>query len=222
MNTREYSKEEVIKFAKEAYETGDVKFEIIPGKCALLVIDMQDEFVKPGWTPYWVPETTKIIPKIKDLIDTCRKKNIPVIFTTFASTHKFFDRPKTGSLMPNRYKPDGIINPEWFDKGNIWHELAPSKEDIIIYKASYGAFFDTSLETILKNLDRDTIIITGTLTNYCCGMTARQGYERGFKVIFGSDLNATDNFEMHENELKVLRKGFAKILTLKEIVSYIE
>ena len=53
---------------------------------------------------------------------------------------------------------------------------------------SYGAFFDTPLETILKNLSCDTIIICGTLTNYCRAATARQGYERGFHVVFGSDV----------------------------------
>ncbi len=86
-------------------------------------------------------------------------------------------------------------------------------------KSSYGAFYDTPLETILKNLGRDTVIICGTLTNFCCGVTARQAYERGFYVVFGSDVTATDDPELHEAELKVLRKGFARVLTGAEIAS---
>jgi nicotinamidase-related amidase len=74
------------------------------------------------------------------------------------------------------------------------------------------------LETILRNLGKDTIIICGTLTNYCCGTTARQGYERGFKVIFGSDITSTDKLEMQEPELQVLRKGFAKVMEAEKII----
>lgn len=79
-------------------------------------------------------------------------------------------------------------------------------------------FFDTPLETVLKNLNRDTVIISGTLTNFCCSTTARQAYERGFKVIFGSDINSSDDPLLHQMELKVLRKGFARVLSCREIM----
>ena len=62
----------------------------------------------------------------------------------------------------------------------------------------------------------------GTLTNFCCGMTARQGYERGFNVVVGSDLTATDDPDLQGAELSVLRKGFARVMTAKEIVSALE
>jgi nicotinamidase-related amidase len=87
----------------------------------------------------------------------------------------------------------------------------------VIFKPSYGAFYDTPLETILRNLDRHTIIVVGTLTNFCCGTTARQGYERGFHVVFCSDLTATDDPSMQEAELSVLRKGFARVMTADEV-----
>lgn len=219
MKPTSFSKEEVFALAKQAYDEGSAHFSIDPGKCALLVIDMQDEFVRPGWTPYWVPLATELVPQIKTLIDHCRLMNIPVIFTAFAKSHQFLDRPKTGASMPNRYHHLGSGNPSWFSEGTIWHELAPMKNDVVIHKPSYGAFYDTPLETILKHLDRDTVIICGTLTNYCCGTTARQAYERGFKVVFGSDLTATDKPSMQEPELKVLRKGFAWVLSLSQILA---
>ena len=75
---------------------------------------------------------------------------------------------------------------------------------------------------ILKNLNKRTVIIFGTLTNFCCGTTARQAYERGFRVVFSSDLTATNDPEMQEAELKVLRKGFAKVLGSKEIIESIK
>lgn len=218
MNSHQFTEQEVLALAKKAYDEGSAHFHIEANKCALLVIDMQDEFVKPGWTPYWVPQATKIVHRIKALVDHCRLKNIPIVFTAFAHTHHYLDRPKTGGSMPNRYHQLGKGDPSWFKEGAIWHELAPMQNDIMIRKPSYGAFYDTPLETILKNLQKDTVIICGTLTNFCCGMTARQAYERGFKVVFGSDLTATDDPSLHEPELRVLRKGFARILSLSQII----
>jgi nicotinamidase-related amidase len=203
--------------ANEAYNKGDAKFDIKTEKCALIVIDLQNEFVKPEWTNSWVPEATRQIPKVKKVIEHCRTQKVPVIYTAFKKTHLFMDRPKTGVLMPLRNSHLGD-NPEWFEKGEIWHEIKPKDDEIVIYKPSYGAFYDTALETILKNLNVDTIIICGTLTNFCCGLTARQGYERGFKVIFGSDISSTDCSDSHDAELRVLRRGFAKVLDSEKII----
>jgi nicotinamidase-related amidase len=180
---------------------------------------MQDEFVRPQWTPFWVPESTRQVSKIKKLIEYCRGRKIPVIFTAFAKTHNYLDRPATGAGMPNRYGDTGAQDPAWFRDGHIWDELAPLEGEVVIHKPSYGAFYETPLETILRNLGKDTVIICGTLTNFCCGMTARQGYERGFKVIFGSDITSTDDPNLQEPELKVLRKGFARVMALDTIVS---
>ena len=218
MNSQNFSEEKVLQLAREGYEKGEVKFDIDVKKCALLVIDMQDEFVKPNSTPFWVPEATKIVPLIKKLIDHCRSKKIPIIYTVYSKTHKYLDRPKTLSLMPSRFPNHDFDLSSYFIYGNVWNDIAPLEDEIIIHKSSYGAFYDTPLETILKNLGKDTVIICGTLTNYCCSTTAREAYSRSFKVVFGSDTTAAHFKDLHEAELKVLRRGFAKVLTLDKMI----
>ncbi|MBN1860596.1 MAG: cysteine hydrolase [Candidatus Thermoplasmatota archaeon] len=219
MKRTEYSEQDVLALAKKSYEEGEVVFDIIPEKTALIVIDMQDEFVKPHWSPYWVPEATRRVPHIKRLIDHCRKKKIPVIFTVYSKTHRYLDRPLSLPMMPGRYPDLPIDQSMFFVSGTVWHELAPMKDEIVLHKTSYGAFFDTPLETILKNLGRDTVIISGTLTNFCCSTTARQAYERSFKVLFGSDVTAAHFQTHHEMELQVLRRGFAKVMSLNELLT---
>ncbi len=59
MQIGKFTEEDVLTIARTAYQDGTADFEIIPGKCVLLVIDMQDEFVKPNWSPDWVPEATR-------------------------------------------------------------------------------------------------------------------------------------------------------------------
>ncbi|MEE9377787.1 MAG: isochorismatase family cysteine hydrolase [Candidatus Lokiarchaeia archaeon] len=222
MKVGSFSEQDVYNLAIKAYNEGNAQFEITPDECVLLVIDMQDEFVKPHWSPDWVPEATRQVPRIKRLIEHCRKKNIPVIFTVYSKTHNYLDRPITGKFMPGRYSELDIDFSQFYVEGRVWHELAPRESEIVIKKSSYGAFYDTPLETILKNMGKDTVIISGTLTNFCCGATARQAYERSFKVIFGSDVTSTDDPEMQKPELKVLRKGFAKVLSSNEIIEALE
>jgi nicotinamidase-related amidase len=214
-----YSEKEVLELARRAYKAGEATFEIATDACALLVIDMQDEFVKPHWTPYWVPEATRRIPTIRFLVEKCRAIRIPLIFTAFAATHQNFDRPSTGASMPNRF-PDVVPDPAWFRDGSICAELTPADNEIVIHKPSYGAFYETPLQTILRNMNRDTVVICGALTNFCCGATARQAYERGFKVVVLSDATATDDMDLHEPELMVLRKGYARVMTAAEILEH--
>jgi len=74
----------VLGLARKAYREGVAAFEVRADRSALLVIDMQDEFVRPEWTPYWVPEATRLVPAIAALIQGCRASRVPVIFTVFS------------------------------------------------------------------------------------------------------------------------------------------
>jgi len=206
-----------MKHAREAYENGKARFPVELKRCALLVIDMQDEFVKPGWTSSWIPEATRQVGKIKEIISFCREKNVPVIYTVFSKTNNYLDRPVSGQYMPNRF-PELGDDQSWFSEGKVWHELAPREDEIVIHKPSYGAFYDTPLDTILKRMRKDTVIICGTLTNCCCGTTARQAYERNYYVVFGSDITSTYDMQMQEAELNILRFAFARVMAAEEIM----
>ncbi|MFI7633045.1 cysteine hydrolase family protein [Nonomuraea sp. NPDC049400] len=207
-----YTEEWVTSRARIAYEQGQASFTVRPERSALLVIDMQDEFVRPGWSPYWVPAATRMAPRLRRLVDHCRDAGVPVIWTIFDDTHLGLDRPHALRFLPH-------ADTDWHRPGpaTAWEPMGYRDDEILIRKPSYGAFHDTPLDTILRNLGRDTVIVTGTLTNYCCGTTARQAYERGYQVVFGSDVTATDDESRQEPELAVLRKGFALVLRAEEI-----
>ncbi|MFM9372301.1 isochorismatase family cysteine hydrolase [Streptomyces sp. Da 82-17] len=207
-----YSEEWVLARARHAYEHGRAEFDVRPERTALLVIDMQDEFVRPGWSPYWVPAATRMAPRLGRLVDACRELGLPVVWTVFDDTHLGLDRPRALRSLPHGAS-------DWRRPGpaEVWAELGRRDDEPLIRKPSYGAFYDTPLDTMLRNLGRDTVIVTGTLTNYCCGTTARQAYERGYHVVFGSDVTATDDETRQEPELAVLRKGFALVRTAAEI-----
>jgi nicotinamidase-related amidase len=64
---------------------------------------MQSDFIRPGETPFWIPEATRMIPRLAALLGAVRQAGLPVIFTAFGETHHFLDRPASGAFMPNRY-----------------------------------------------------------------------------------------------------------------------
>jgi hypothetical protein len=73
---------EFIQMIEDGYRNGDrhFTFEIKPAECALIVVDLQEDFVDPG-KPMCVPEAYRQIPRVKSLIAGCRELGVPVVFT---------------------------------------------------------------------------------------------------------------------------------------------
>ena len=209
--------------ARRDYETGIATIKIDPKKTALVVVDMIEEFTKPGSAPFWVPDATKILPLVKQLIDACRAAGSPVIYTYYTFNPTYTDmNPWFREAWAPIDKTEDYEGPPLFTKESVDPAIRPDyTKDILIAKPSYGAFTNTALDYILKNLGVDTVIVCGTMTNFCCGTTAREAHARGYKVVFGSDCNATDDPAIQEAELKTLRRGFALVLSTKEIVDAI-
>ena len=102
----------------------------------------------------------------------------------------------------------------------IYHEIAPLQDEWVInHKRRYDSFWETGLDLTLRSLNRDTVILTGCMTNYCCSTTTRSGMQRDLKIVYGSDLNATDDPEVHEEVCKTMARGFARVLSTDEILN---
>lgn len=163
-------------------------FKINPAKTALVVVDMQNDFVEEG-APIRFPGAVKVMPKLKELIHICRGNDIPVIYTMETHREDGSDMGLMADIWPLIKDRKGLI------KGtrgvDIYKEIAPRPGDIVIEKRRYSAFHGTDLEMILRNKEIDTLIITGGATDCCCLATAIEAQERDFKVVFMSDLTAT-------------------------------
>jgi len=215
----EFSEEYLLSKAKADYEKGEASIRINPKSTALMVVDMLEEFTKPKMTPCWIPDSTKQLPKIRALIETCRQLGVQVIYTCYAFHPTYVDmNPAFRDGVTPLDKFDDYDGPPLFQRESIDPYIKPEYgKDIVIAKPSYGAFTGTTLDYVLKNLKVDTVIICGTMTNYCCGTTAREAHGHGYKVVFGSDINSTDDQDLQTAELKTLRRGFALVLTMAQI-----
>jgi nicotinamidase-related amidase len=215
MKMGEFSEQYVRERGKRFYESGQARWGIDPGHTALLVIDMTDEFVKPHWTPYWIPEATRQVPRIRHLIDRFHAAGWPVIYSADEDRLHALNIPEVIWEVPAGESMADF--PEVFTKVLIYEELKPAEGDLILQKHGYGCFFQTALDTILRRLGITTVVISGTVTNICCGTTAREAFAYGYRVIFGSDINSSDDPEQHDAEVKTLRRAFARIMTAAEI-----
>jgi hypothetical protein len=83
-------------------------------------------------------------------------------------------------------------------------------------KHKYDAFFETDLDSILRNHGSKTIIIVGTATNVCCESTARSGFFRHYQVAFANDCNATFDEGMHQASLKTIDM---RVMTTEELLN---
>jgi nicotinamidase-related amidase len=212
----EFTEEWVLAEARRQYEEGRADIEVDPGRTALLVVDMIDEFVKPQWCPYWVPDATRQVPAIRRLIDVFHQATLPVVYTAYELGLRGLNSPAADPLIPGG-ELARLFAGEILQRVAIYEELAPEQEDIVVLKHVYGGFTGSELDLVLKSLGVTTIVVCGTMSNFCCGATAREAFWHGYRVIFGSDVTSTTDPALHEAELRTLRRGFARVMTADEI-----
>lgn len=162
-----------------------MEFDFDPKKTALLVIDMQNDFVKPG-APMQVPKATDMVPKLQKLLNVCRAKRIPVLYTAHVHSPDGSDWGLMGDFWePIRNRTALMDGTEGAD---IYKEVYPAQGEPVIKKHRYSGFYGTDLEIRLRNMGIEAVAITGTVTNICCESTARDAQFRDFKVVFLNDV----------------------------------
>ncbi|MCX6348035.1 MAG: cysteine hydrolase, partial [Candidatus Aureabacteria bacterium] len=107
---------------------------------------------------------------------------------------------------------------EGSEESRIHEDLAPLPREKIIFKHRYSAFYNTDLETVLRCLKVEDLVISGVMTNMCCESTARDAYSRDYRVIFPADGAGSITEKMHLASLLNLAFGFAYVTTAQQIM----
>ncbi len=183
-------------------------------KTALLIVDMNKAFIGKG-APLEVPKAVDNVPRIKRLLETCREIRIPVIHVSHVFRKDGRDRGLMYDFWP--VLKEGVLE-EGADGTEIYPEIAPIKGESVITKHRYSAWFGTDLDIVVRNLHVDTLIICGTTTDRCTGLTAYEAFMRDIKVVFPEDSNATFQDEVHTGMLISLNMGGAMILKTDELI----
>jgi nicotinamidase-related amidase len=175
-------------------------------RTALIVIDMQNDFcAKGGWVDHlgadFTPDRAPIGP-LRGLLPHLRKAAVPVVWVNWGN------RPDLLNMPPNQihlYKPHGVgiglgeplpgSGAHVLEKDSwaaaVVDELSPLPGDIMVDKYRISGFWDTPLESILKNLGTRTILFAGVNTDQCVFCTLTDANFLGYGCILLEDCCAT-------------------------------
>jgi nicotinamidase-related amidase len=168
-------------------------------KEAVLVVDMVNDFV------YGKLKTDRaqwIIPNIQRLAAEARRSGRPVIYVNDAH-------------LPTDPEMDvwGEHSMRGTEAAQTIPELAPQPEDQVLEKRTYSAFYETGLDTVLRRLGVDTVVIAGMHTNICDRHTSADAFHRGYKVVIPTDCVQALTDEEHESGLDYLKRIYGARMT---------
>ncbi|MZR32333.1 isochorismatase family protein [Sneathiella litorea] len=194
------------------------------GNPALLIVDMQNDFVRSG-APLEVPDARATIKQHQSLISAFRTARRPIFYTKFLST-------PYRSLLWN-WSPECEEDTKCCWKGHyrrfedrneplectdIISEIYPESDDYIIEKFGYGAFHGTALADMLHALDVESVVVTGTVTQICVEETAREAFHHGFKATMISDAVSSFAPHLHAATLENFAMKFGWVATTEEVL----
>jgi ureidoacrylate peracid hydrolase len=191
----------------------------------LIIVDMQNGFVSNGGSydrlGMNIENYQKTIPKIKELINFCRKENIPIFYTEATR------EPNVHNILPRtreeRLKNQDIpicVRGTW-DAQTI-DEIKPTEEDYIILKRRDSAFQDTELRMWLNTLKINTLIFCGIDTSICVETSLRDGFNIGYDAILISDATASGINKHYDTTIERIRDYYGIVTDLNDLQKMIK
>lgn len=181
------------------------QFEFEQQSIALLMIDMQRDFIEEGGFGAAlgndVSRLRAIIPTAKLLLDVFRRHRLPIIHTRECHRPDLADLPKAKhqrgkpELRIGDVGPMGRILIAGEAGADIIPELYPKAGEVIIDKPGKGAFYNTHLTATLEGLGIRQLIFAGVTTEVCVQTTMREANDRGYDCLLAED--ATESYFPH-------------------------
>jgi len=182
---------------------------------ALIIIDMQRDFLEPGGFGETLGNDVSLlkaaVPPLRKVLDAARSAGMLVIHTREGHRPDLSDAPRhkvergEPSLRIGAPGPMGRILVRGEPGHDIIPELYPADGEPVIDKPGKGAFYQTDLELMLKNREIDTLFVAGVTTEVCVNTTVREANDRGFRCIVLSDCCASYFPEFHAAGLAMIK-----------------
>jgi ureidoacrylate peracid hydrolase len=198
---------------------------INPARTAMIVVDMQNDFVAPG-APMETPAARAMVGKLSEALSLCRKAGVRVIYTAHVHRHDGSDMGLFDDMHPKIANRDALVDGS--QGAGIYPDLAPAPGEHVIKKHRYSGFYGTDLDIVLREWGVDTVIISGTTTENCCLSTARDAMFHNYRVVFLSDATATydypdrgfgsmPNADVHHAALVILAASTAHVMSVADL-----
>ncbi|MEW5826952.1 MAG: isochorismatase family cysteine hydrolase [Candidatus Bipolaricaulota bacterium] len=194
-----------------------------PASCALLVVDMQNDFVSPHGAMagfgFDVRDIQAAVPAIARLLRGAREAGVRVFHTRMVNDLRLNASSWTAFWGTPTVTLPGTWGAAFID------DLAPREDEVVVDKVGYGAFDGTSLDVALRAVGVETAVVVGTGPNICSGDTLHGAFARGFHVVAVSDalasfsrLGPAQNAKLKDVGLYVIANHYGRVLTSDDVL----
>jgi nicotinamidase-related amidase len=169
---------------------------------ALIVIDMQRDFLEPGGFGAALGNDVtllqSIVPAVRQLIDVFRARRLPIVHTKEGHAPDLTDCPPAkrargrGTLRIGDKGPMGRVLVLGEPGNDFVPELAPRGDELVLPKPGKGAFWRTPLNDLLRHRGITRLVIAGVTTEVCVQTTMREANDRGYECLLVED--ATESY----------------------------
>ena len=211
-------------------------FEVDWTRAGLLIVDYQNYSSNrdagltrmiieryPDVAAYYVPRITEVtIPNTRRLLDAFRRAKREAVFTRHGA---LLQDGRDMVQRRRRRDQDALMatdRPALWSKGTYEHEiiseLTPLAHEMVIDKNASSPFNGTGIDQLLRNMNLETLVITGMATDMCVETTARDAADRGYNVIVVEDAVATFLPEHHDSALSALARVYTQIWSTARVL----
>ncbi|MFT8320945.1 MAG: isochorismatase family cysteine hydrolase [Bacillus sp. (in: firmicutes)] len=187
-------------------------------KSALIIVDVQNDFchmegslARQGMD---VGMVDQMLPSLKKLIIELKELHIPIIY--IQTIHEdCTDSVTWTKRLKDKSQANVCRKDTW---GADFYEIAPDDKDIVVIKHRYSAFIHTKLESVLRSMNIETLLMAGVSTNVCVESTARDGFMLDYDIIFLADCTAAFSKEAHDMTLKNIDQFFGMVADSEDVI----
>ena len=202
-----------------------VPFELRRDRSALIVVDMQNDFVRVG-APLEVPDARETIEVNQELLAWFRERHRPVVFTRFVAgpeptlMWKWSEviAPPTCCCWPGFMRSYADVEGER-ECIAVIDELEPRPGEHQVDKYGYNGFHRTRLTNLLNAGNVDTVLISGTVTQICVEDTARGAFHEGFQAAVVADAVSSYAPELHRASLQTLAMKYGRVVNAQDALA---
>lgn len=197
----------------------NLKERCAPGVAALIIVDVQNDFVSPegsaGKRGEDVTAAMAMVPNLLRLIDEARSVGLTIVY--IRTTHsEWTDTPSWIYRSSQKSGLNTCREGTW--GAEFYQGIAPLPSERVVIKHRYSAFINTDLNTVLKARGIQSVLVCGVATNVCVETTARDAYMFDFYVTMIEDCSAAYEAKLHMGTLENMRRHFGLVASSNEII----
>jgi gluconolactonase len=197
---------------------------IDPKAAALVIQDLQNDVIIAGgaFADSGAPAhatSQNVVENVKGLAAACRSAGVPVIHIWYIVEAGAVGLKQNAPLFEGVKGANALVRGTW--GAAPVDGLEPQSGDHVVEKMRMNGFYDTTLDTLLRGLGVETLIISGAWTNMSIEHTARHAADAGYRAVVVSDGTSTVNDEWQNAALSYALTNVASVATCAEIAAAI-